>query len=209
MKRILLGGLGGSVMKEIQLALEANLQDLHLELADTIPGVQGKLLSRKFDLLIFDLRLEAERMPGYLADILSVEDAPKTLAYCLSDDAMIVTYLYRLGLKGFIRGRPAEEELLLAAQTIFEGRIYLSPGMQTRLLDMDPEDAGNSRLSDLSETELRILVLLLREERVVDISSLLGLSPGTVSNIKKRILKKLAINSLSEAHAMVYGNIIR
>ena len=94
----------------------------------------------------------------------------------------------------------------MAVQTVFEGKIYLSPAMQVRLLDKNTEEAPDADFSVLSEIELRILMLLLREERVVDISSQLELSAGTISNMKKRILKKLSILSLSDARRILYGS---
>lgn len=206
MKNVLLARSGEKIMDMIQVSLESYLPETELDVANAIPDMHEKLAAKQYEVLIFDLSLEAERMAGTLLEVITKKDAPKALAYCPYEEASIATLLYRAGLKGFISGIVDLKELLMAVQTVFEGKIYLSPAMQVRLLDKNTEEAPDADFSVLSEIELRILMLLLREERVVDISSQLELSAGTISNMKKRILKKLSILSLSDARRILYGS---
>ena len=104
--------------------------------------------------------------------------------------------LLQAGVAGYLTKGASLDELVLAIRRAACGQRYVSPELAQVLALQQPqaETAGNP-FDCLSERELQVLMLLVKEKRVQDIAEQLYLSPKTVSTYRSRLLQKLGVDN--------------
>jgi len=109
-----------------------------------------------------------------------------------------------LGVKGYLLKDSAGEEIRNAVHSVAEGRPYLSPALAEFVMNQrsDARELKDKKpeLSNLTESERRILKLIASDRTSKEIADDLGLSVRTVENHRANICNKLNIRG---SHALL------
>ena len=125
----------------------------------------------------------------------------KVLALTVHEDKAYLRQLLEAGAAGYMLKRAAPEELIGAIRTVSDGGVYLDPSLAGKVVGrFVGRHAGKSALAvtDLSERETEVVVLVARGYTNKEIASQLDISVKTVETYKCRISEKLGFNSRAD-----------
>jgi DNA-binding NarL/FixJ family response regulator len=121
-------------------------------------------------------------------------------------------YVYeglRAGASGFVLKDIEPSELIQAVHVIARGEALLAPSITRRLIAefasrRRPQTATTGRLSDLTEREREVLVLIARGLNNDEIAEELVISPATSKTHVSRIMSKLEARDRAQLVVMAY-----
>ena len=188
--------LTASIRAQASLRLLAEYTTGAEALAGLEPGAPDVLL---VDLGLPDIsglevvRFVAERYPG--CDILVIS--------IFGDEANVLAAL-EAGARGYLLKGSLQHDIAFDIQDIRNGGSPLSPIIARRVLKrlQRPDDASARKIDDettLTARESEILNTISRGFSYAETAQMLGISVGTVHTFLKRIYRKLAVHSKTEA----------
>jgi len=188
--------LTASIRAQASLRLLAEYTTGAETLAGLEPGAPDVLL---VDLGLPDIsglevvRFVAERYPG--CDILVIS--------IFGDEANVLAAL-EAGARGYLLKGSLQHDIAFDIQDIRNGGSPLSPIIARRVLKrlQRPDDASARKIDDettLTARESEILNTISRGFSYAETAQMLGISVGTVHTFLKRIYRKLAVHSKTEA----------
>lgn len=132
------------------------------------------------------------------------------------DDAKLVKELTTYGADGFISKTSAGEHILKAIKSVHRGEPYFSDDIKEGLfnLALGYDVAEGTRpdydiINSLTEREMEVLKLLVKEYSTQEMANKLFLSVNTVETYRKNLLKKLNVkNAVGLAMFAVKNKII-
>lgn len=198
------------LLAEDQVVMREGLRSLIDQQADMeVVGEadDGKVavdLARKLqpDVIIMDVVMP--NMNGIEATRLIKAKMPdvKTIALTVYDNREYVMGMVRAGISGYLLKDCAFDELLRAIRIVVQNKSYLSPDITAVLLDAQADEQTTSGYSGdraaLSERDIQIIKLLAEGKSAREIAVKYNLSIKTVEGRRRRIMKKLNIDSLAE-----------
>ena len=134
-------------------------------------------------------RLKAER------------SASKVVALTVHEDASYLLQLCKAGAVGYVLKRSAGDDLIHAIRTVAGGGLHFDPTLASKALTGQRREApgkAGSQISDLSEREKEVLILLAWGYSNKEIAGDLELSVKTVETYRVRINEKLSLRSRTE-----------
>lgn len=116
----------------------------------------------------------------------------KAKVICLTVDALgpLPRRMLDMGASGFLTRSCKPEEIIEAVRTVFRGERYLSVEIARRLADDSLGGKHATPFDDLSEREMQVCMMLARGYSAQQISTMLSLSPKTISTYRSRVLQK-------------------
>ncbi|MGY8777223.1 MAG: LuxR C-terminal-related transcriptional regulator, partial [Longimicrobiales bacterium] len=105
----------------------------------------------------------------------------------------------KAGALGYLNKTVAPEELLLAVQTVANGRRHVTQELSELLVKGLIDDSDRARHESLSHREFEILRRVGAGEATAEIAQSLSISPKTVHTYKARIKEKMGFTSTAEA----------
>lgn len=102
--------------------------------------------------------------------------------------------LQEVGVLGFLSKSSNPDEMIESVHTVVGGEIYMSRDVAQQLA-LAKHPGGGSKMSELSDRELQVLLMITKGMRVQEISESLFLSPKTISTYRQRIQEKLGVNN--------------
>ncbi len=159
-----------------------------------------------------DVVLMDMNMPG----IGGLEATKKILRYCpdvkvlfltVHMEAPIPAKVMQIGAAGFLTKSTAPQEMIQAIKAVNSGQRYITPDIAQQMALSQFQTTQESPLTNLSERELQIMMMITRGEKVVDISTQLNLSSKTINSYRYRMFTKLDVsNDVELTHlAIRYG----
>ena len=172
--------------------------------------------SNEADILILDIN-----MPIFDGiDVLKKlrEDNKKINVIVLSsyDDTKFVQEVLELGAKGFVNKGSAGEHIVKAIKAVHSGKQYFSDQIRDNLLEAftghdskEGDKPESSLVKSLTDREIEVLKLIVKEHSTLEISDLLHISKNTVETYRKSLLKKTRTkNAVGLAVFAVNNNLI-
>ena len=123
-----------------------------------------------------------------------LEPAPKVIALGAQIDGPFPTCLLEVGARGYLPKTCKRDELAAAIRQIARGAYYVGGDVAQNLVLNKLRDAP-SPMSRLTPRELAVMVMVSQGQTRSQISSVLSLSPKTVSTYRTRLLRKLGVQS--------------
>ena len=158
------------------------------------------LLSRNnYDLLILDLNLGDK---NGIRSIREINDKFSTLPILVlsmfPEDPYALQSIYA-GASGYLNKKMVSDELLLAINTIVEGKTYMSQAYMERLpYGTDLDKRPKNSIESLSKREFEVYSLITSGLTYKEIAEKLVLSPKTISTYRARILEKLELSNTNQ-----------
>ena len=170
-----------------------------VDIAETGELAIKKAKEDNYDLIIMDYRLPGLNGVRSTREIRKQNPKTKILALSNYDEFANITSMMKAGAKGFILKNIGSDELLLAIESILNGKTYYSSDVALKLINYDPASSKSKRKKAiydlLSERELEILQLITREYTNVKIAKKLKLSKRTIDKHRQHLLEKLNTNN--------------
>ena len=163
------------------------------------------------DVIVMDVRMP--RLDGVAATRRVVEEIdppPRVLVVTTFDEDEPVYEALRAGAAGFLLKNAPPEQLVEAVRAVAAGDGLLSPEVTRRVIEEfarrspPPATPGADALSELTERELEVLLLMARGLSNGEIADRLVITPGTAKTHVGRILMKLGLGNRVQAVVLAY-----
>jgi len=162
-------------------------------------------LDLKPDVVVMDIGMPESN--GIESTRRIMRDLPETRIVALSmhSDRQFVSGMLSAGAMAYLLKDSAFEELVSAIDSVMRGRVYLSEGVASvvvqdyvnRINAPAPDALVTTPLSRLSPREREVLQLAAEGKSTKEIASALGLSVKTVETHRHQVMEKLGIYSLA------------
>ena len=180
-----------------ELITDAFITDLVAEVPDG-RGVIDHVRSRPWDLVILDIGLPDLDGLEVLKEVKRLRPDQRVLMLSLQPEEQYAVRALKAQAAGYVSKTRAAEDLVVAIQTILDGRTYVSPTLAEYLARNVTRRLDGADESALSDRELQVLSLLGRGKSVSQIGDQLSLSVKTVSTYRANLLRKLGLTTTGE-----------
>lgn len=208
-------GLACIIVDDHQLVaklLSSHMSDMKIfttiEIANTGKELMLLLGSAKFDLVLLDILLPDANGLDLAKTILEQYPEIKIVFLTALSEYKVVQDGLALGAHGFINKAAQIQEIREAITTILDGEKYICKKSLNAFVDISSKSMEYTKFikeSDLlSEREMQVLLLLLDEFDVSEISEKLFISHRAVETHKKKIMEKLGAKSIVGLIKIIY-----
>jgi DNA-binding NarL/FixJ family response regulator len=161
------------------------------------------------DVVLMDVRMP--ELDGIAATKIVVDErlAAHVLVLTTFDEDRIVYEALRAGASGFLLKTAPPSQLVEAVRTVAAGESLLAPTVTRRLIEEfvrrpPPGEVAPEGLSELTDREREVLVLIAQGRSNAEIASTLFVSGATVKTHVNRILGKLDLRDRVQAVVLAY-----
>ena len=172
--------------------------------ASTADEAISRAVEYRPDVVVMDIRLAGSS--GIEACRQIISQAPETRVIMLTsyaEDELLFDAI-AAGAAGYVLKQIGSDELVRAIETVGRGEALIDPSLTRHVLARVREAARKeafAAFADLTEQELRVLVLISEGKTNREIAESLYLGEGTVRNYVSNILGKLEVSNRAEAAA--------
>jgi|CZKM01.1.fsa_nt_gi two-component system response regulator NreC len=155
----------------------------------------------KPDVVVMDLSMPELNGLQATERLKAERSASKVVALTVHEDASYLLQLCKAGAVGYVLKRSAGDDLIHAIRTVAGGGLHFDPTLASKALTGQRREApgkAGSQISDLSEREKEVLILLAWGYSNKEIAGDLELSVKTVETYRVRINEKLSLRSRTE-----------
>jgi DNA-binding NarL/FixJ family response regulator len=145
------------------------------------------------EIAVIDISMPRLNGVGAAREIAKVSPRTRVIFLTMHAGDQFVLEGLRSGVHGYVVKTKDLAELLLAIRTVYQGEVYLSPGISRTVLD--GYLAGRAVSNDpLSAREREVLQLVAEGKTTKEVASLLGISTSTAESHRTNIMEKLDIH---------------
>lgn len=168
--------------------------------ADNYYNAQPHFADSEIQLIILDIDIPGGIGTGMVTEIRRRNDNVRILVCSAGDEELLAMDYVMAGADGYVAKSAEEEEAVKAVSMVLQGKRYVSPAIQTQILDAlaGKNSSGPQATMRLSNREKQVLDLLLEGKWVKEIAATLNLQANTVSTFKTRLFTKLGVTNLFE-----------
>ena len=153
-----------------------------------------RLREKAIDILLLDLSMPGRHGVDLIKQIKAEWPQLPILVVSMHKEEQYALIALRAGATGYLTKDGAFEELVLAIRKVLAGEIYMSAPIARALAADLVHPSPRGGLTDLSDREFNVLVMIAQGQSLVAIAATLHLSPKTVSTYKARLFKKLGLS---------------
>lgn len=160
------------------------------------------------DLVVCDMSLGDSRGLDTIREVVQAQSPRPVLMLSMHDEMIYAEQALKMAARGYLMKERAQEFLLQAIDKLLGGHIWVSPQVNTYLLNglmkrtSSPINQPPAKLvGHLSQRELEVLEKIGAGKTTKEIAFEFGLSPRTVDIHRANIKKKLDLRSSAEIMA--------
>jgi len=156
------------------------------------------------DVVVMDIRLPGKSGIEATRDIVDAFPATKVIMLTSFADDDLLFDAITAGASGYVLKQIGSADLVRALESIGRGESLLDPALTQKVFQRVREatrQAENAAFADLTDQELKILVLVSKGMTNKEIAAVVFLSEKTVRNYVSSILGKLSLSTRAEAAA--------
>ena len=153
------------------------------------------------DVVIMDIGMRELNGIDATRQIVKMSPGVKVLALSMYSDKRFVKEMLKAGASGYMLKDSAFTELIDAIRVVVGGKIYISPGVASIVLEDYLEDSTqreSSIRSLLTSREIEVLQLLAEGKSTKQIALSLSLSIKTIESRRARIMQKIGIDNIAD-----------
>ncbi len=145
------------------------------------------------DLVLIDLSLPDKNGLELLKDVRARFGEVDLLVVSMHDESLYAERVLRGGAKGYVMKEEAGDRLIEAIRTVLEGKVFVSPRMSAKIVEMfsGGSRASLSPLERLTDRELEVFELIGQGKGSREIGEVLHVSPRTVDAHRAHIKEKM------------------
>ena len=154
---------------------------------------------RKPDVIVMDLAMQAGALSGLslLRRLRRIDQETPVLVLTMHRDPMVVGRALEAGASGYVLKDAPPEEVVLAFQTVRDGKSYLSHELASDVVFNSLKERAN-KLERLTPSEFQILILVTEGKPYGEIAEQLKISYKSVANICTQLKAKLGARTRPE-----------
>lgn len=183
--------------KIVRDGIRSLLTDDHFEIVgEATNGIEAiELLNSVIpDIILIDINMPVMNGIECARQIISKYQGIKILALSMHNDEPHIRAMIESGSSGYILKNSGKEELVNAINTILGGATYFSDEVKESIMNSmlvkSTRDQGLKTKFELSEREIEVLKLIVKENTNNEIANKLFLSPRTVDAHRRNLLEK-------------------
>jgi two-component system, NarL family, invasion response regulator UvrY len=155
-----------------------------------------KLLAKKtYDILVLDIEMPDMNGLEVLKQVKLLYPTLPVLILSFYSEEQYAFRALKLGASGYLTKESAAANLVLAVEKIVSGKKYITDNVAQYLSEHFDKSADGDPHLQLSDREYQVFFMIAEGRPAVEISSILNLSPKTISTYKKRICEKLNLQN--------------
>lgn len=155
-----------------------------------------KLASLKPDAIVLDINMPVLNGMEVASAIRQRGLATKIIMLTMYDEDNSFLEAFRLGVNAYVLKTQASADLVQAVREVSKGRLYLSPELTAKLVDVYLQQDGDGSVR-LSFRERQILQLVAEGTITREIAKLLNLSVKSVESHRSQLMKKLGASNIA------------
>ena len=149
------------------------------------------------DVVVMDISMPGIGGLEAVNRIVAKDPAARILVLSAHEDTMHPRRVLKAGALGYLSKRSAAEELIQAIRQVAQGKTFIEPSIAQQLA-MQQLTGDKNPVDVLSAREFEVFILLAQGKTVVDIATMLHLSPRTVGTHLYNIKQKLNASNSAE-----------
>lgn len=154
------------------------------------------------DLVLLDLSIPKMSGISVMKEMRRIVPDSRILALTIHESDQYVLEAFAAGTNGYCIKDASRQELMIALDSVMEGRTYISPGVADHVLDGYLHSRKNikerSDWDTVTQREREVLKLLAEGYTNKDISEFLHISVKTVEKHRSNLIGKLDIHSVAQ-----------
>lgn len=176
--------------------LLANTKEMQI-VGEASTGVEAVQLARDLQpsIILLDLKLPDISGLEVTTRLLRLEPMPKILIVSSALHHEFPQRLLEVGVLGYITKEATPEELIQAIKMVNQDQRFISPVIASRVALAKIDHQTKAVFSTLTNKEMEILLLTLRNVTPTEIAKRLHMSAKTVHSYRYRLLQKLDIDN--------------
>ena len=205
MKKILIIDDHDIVRFALQTLIDSNPSYHVIDTQNNLAAGLVSIARRKPDLLVCDISMGDSKGLDTIKAVVKAQDPRPVLMLSMHDEMIYAEQALALGAKGYLMKERAQEFLLQAIDKLLNGDVWVSPQVNTYLLNSlmkrrckQVNSQPVKQISHLSQREIEVLEKIGAGKTTKEIAFFLGLSPRTVDIHRANIKKKLGFKSSTE-----------
>lgn len=171
-------------------------------------GREGLLLAAKFkpDLVLLDITLPGISGIQVARELLAELPGSKVLIVSMHVGINNIIDSFQAGATGYLTKESASGQLLVAMESLLEGKRFIDPSLSPELVDKIIELTQDKKKDDrdpyatLTAREQEIMRLLTIDRTIPEIANEFSLSPKTIENHRSNIFTKLGVRNKMELY---------
>ncbi len=161
-----------------------------------------RVVELKPDLVIMDLSMPGMNGMDALKEIKDRMPEVRALVLTVHSEEEYVLASLQAGANGYVLKDATQNELLVAAERVLDGKTYLSPDITEKVVNSYLNTNGSSnepvtRWDTVTQRERQILKLIAEGHTNKSMSEYLCISVKTVEKHRANLMKKLDLHSVS------------
>lgn len=157
------------------------------------------ILSEIPDIAILDLEMPILSGLDLCTKLKSEMSKIKVIIITMHKEKHYYDEALKSGVDGYLLKDNAIEDLIACIKVVQSGKVYVSPDIESFLIDGEHKNDVEKIQQLLTPTEKIILKLIADGHKTTDIASLLFSSPSTVENHRSNMVKKLNLEGEKNA----------
>jgi two-component system invasion response regulator UvrY len=153
------------------------------------------LMQQEWDLVLVDVNIPGRNGLEVLAEAKRLRPRTPVLVLSAYPEEEFAIRSLKLGASGYLNKGLASEEILVAAKKALAGGRYVTASLAEKLAASFGSDVQHLPHESLSSRELQVLRMVASGRTIKDIAAEISLSEKTVGTYRRRIGKKLGLNS--------------
>ena len=177
------------------------------EAHDRRTGMQA-VLDHRPDLAFVDLGLGEENGLELIKDLHIQSPETRLIVLSMHEEEIYAQRTLHAGARAYIQKNEVDQVVIEAMRTVLEGKIWLSPQMNSRLLmDMftGRKHDDDSLVARLSDRELEVFSLIGKGYGSQEIAQRLNLSIKTINSHRENLKQKLGCAGSQELRILAIG----
>lgn len=184
------------VRRGIREILEEMEGKVSVDEAGTAAGGLKKVQTRKYDMVLLDIKLPDRSGLDTLENIRHLKPDLPVLIISVYPEEQYAVRALKTGASGYLTKESAPDELIHAVHTIMEGNRYITQSIAEHIFTLLSHDGPLH--SSLSNREYEVMIQIAKGKSLKEIGEILFLSEKTISTYRTRIMEKMNMHSNAE-----------
>jgi DNA-binding NarL/FixJ family response regulator len=155
---------------------------------------------RQIDVAVIDVTMSGMSGVETTRNLLSTNPKLKVVALSMHSDHGTVDAMLNAGAAAYVNKASATDEIAAAIRCVIQGSVYLGASVAPAILEGRSLNAADESrgINALTPREHEIFLLLADGQNARDIASSLGRSVKTIEIHRRRVMKKLNVDSVAD-----------
>ena len=152
---------------------------------------QFKANQPKPDLVLLDIRMPIMNGPETMAWLKENHPNQKVLALTMEDDEETITFMLKLGCRGYLLKDSDPDEFKFALDEVIKEGFFYTDAVSEAIKNRNKED----KFTNLTKREVEFLGHACTEMTYKEVANEMNLSPKTIDGYRESLFQKLNVRS--------------